>query len=139
MLACVTLTSACGGSSRSLSQLRSQATRVCATADRRLERIGRTAPASGGEPFLKRGTVVLHRELTQLRALRVPADGADAYHRALGALAAELTLLRQAVSALDRQGDPVIVFRRLARSLGPLESRANAAWQDLKVPACMSG
>lgn len=121
----------------SLVQLRAQGARICAAASGRLGRIATPRTEVGGETFLTRAIAVLGPELQELHRLSAPGDGADVYRAALDATAGELRALKGAVHALDRQQDPVIVFRTLQRRLAPLETQADGAWQALQMPACL--
>ena len=121
----------------SLVKLRVQGARICAAASGRLGRISTPRSEAGGETFLTRAIAVLGPELRELSRLSAPGDGADVYRAALDATGGELKALGGAVRALDRQQDPVIAFRTLQRRLGPLERRADGAWQALQMPDCL--
>ena len=121
----------------SLIQLRAQGTRICASAGHRLGRITPPRSEAGGEAFLNRGLGVLRPELTRLRQLRAPSEGADVYRAALAAVAGEVQALQGTLRALGRQQDPVIAFKTLQQHLGPLEKQADGAWQALQMPACL--
>ena len=134
------LLSGCGSPpSPSLIQLRSQGSRICASAGRRFGRIGTPRTEAGGEAFLNHGIAVLGPELGQLRKLNAPSEVADVYQAAIEALGDELLALRGAVRGLKRDQDPVIAFKTLQRHLGPLETQADDAWQALQMPACVEG
>jgi hypothetical protein len=122
----------------SLVQLRAQATRICSTASRQIGHIATPPSGAGGEVFLDRGIAVLAPEHQALRALGAPTEAADVYRTALGALGGELSALREATRALDRQENPVIAFKTLQQRLTPLETQADDAWQALQIPSCAS-
>jgi len=128
----------CGSSSLSSTQLRQDATRICATASRRTDRIATpTSPAQSGQ-FLAQGAAALEPQLKALTALRPPSDAARVYATALRADSAELSALRATARQLDVGDDPVSAISSLQRRLGPIESRANAAWHSLAIPACVN-
>jgi hypothetical protein len=128
----------CGSSSLSNTQLSQDASRICATANRRTARIPTPTATAGGAAFLARGAAALGPELTGLRALRAPSDLAPVYATALSASAAELSALRATARQLKRGDDPVSAIRTLQRRLAPIESRGDDAWQTLKISACLS-
>jgi hypothetical protein len=128
---------ACGAAQLSSSQLRADATRVCASAAAQADRIiPPTAPA-GGAKFLRRGVRVLTPELAALRSLKVPRGASEAYGSALTAFSDELDVLEAGIRELDRGADPVAAIKTVQQRLAPLESRQDAAWQALGLPGCM--
>jgi hypothetical protein len=128
--------SGCGGGSLSISDLRSDAAKICAAASAQTQRIPTPTSPSGGAAFLARGDTAIAAELKRLQALRPPSDAADAYASALSASAGELRELRATIGQLSRGGDPTTALKTLQRRLAPLEARANAAWQTLEISAC---
>jgi hypothetical protein len=60
------------------------------------------------------------------------------FRRAVEALAGEVLALREASTVLGRGADPLSTFKALEARLVPLEHRANAAWNELQIPACMT-
>lgn len=131
-------TAGCGSAPLSLIQLRQQATRVCARANRRIIAIATPADAAAGDAFLKRGIAALEPELRRIKALHAPNEVADVWTTAVTALSEELAALRSAVRKVGAGADPVLTFRRLQQVLTPLETQANDAWQALEIPACVS-
>jgi hypothetical protein len=128
----------CGSSSLSSAQLRRDATRICATAARQTDRIATpTSPAQSAQ-FLAQGAAALGPEVKALVALRPPSDLARVYATALSAASAELRALNAADRELNRGDDPVTAITSLQHRLGPMESRANAAWHSLAIPACVN-
>ena len=133
------LISGCGGSGHlSSDQLRSRATRFCAAAGRKTDRIPTPHSPGGGEQFLKRGIAVLTPELTKLRTLRAPTDLAQVYSTGIGAFTQKLKALRAAVHELDSGANPVTAMTALQQRLAPIESAEDGAWQALEMPACMN-
>jgi hypothetical protein len=128
----------CGSSSLSNTQLSRDASRICTTANRRTDHISAPTSTAASATFLARGAAALGPELKGLRALRPPSHLAPVYATALSASAAELSALRATVRQLDRGDDPVTAIRTLQRQLAPIESRADDAWQTLKISACLS-
>jgi hypothetical protein len=129
----------CGSTATpSLIQLRTQATRICSTASRQIGRIATPPSGAAGEVFLDRGIAVLAPEHQALQRLGAPSEAADVYRTALGALGRELSAMRDATHALDRQENPVIAFKTLQHRLAPLETQADDAWQALQIPTCAS-
>jgi hypothetical protein len=138
LAATTTLLAGCGSTPPpSLVQLRAQATRICASAGHRLGLIATPHSEADAESFLRRAVAVLGPELTQLRKLGAPSEGADVYRTALDALSGELLALKGTIRALRRQQDPVIAFKTLQQHLGPLEAQADGAWRALQIPACL--
>lgn len=129
----------CGGGSSSPSnaQLRSQATRVCATANQRSDGIATPQSPGGGLLFLKRGLAVLRPELAHLRTLRAPSELSDAYAVSLTAFSRELHELEKTAHGLASGNDPVLAIKTLQARLAPLETREDGAWRKLDIPACM--
>jgi uncharacterized lipoprotein YmbA len=128
---------ACGASSPSATQLRLAATRVCASAAARAERIATPVAPAASADFLRRGLAVLTPELAQLGRLRAPSDLAATYSSALRSSAGLRTLLGAAVQSLSRGADPVSTVQTLQRQLAPLEARGDAAWRALQIRACI--
>jgi hypothetical protein len=129
---------ACGSSSLSLQQLRSQASRPCRVATRELDRVATPSSPEGEAQFLRRGIGALAPELRALRSLRPPSDLAHDFADALGASAGELAALRESAHRLATGGDPVVSIKTLQVRLAPLEAKANGAWAALAIPACTS-
>jgi hypothetical protein len=127
----------CGSSALSDKQLRADATRVCTITRTRTNRIAVPSSPTGGERFLRGGAAALKPELRALRALTPPSAAAGTYAGALSALAVQLETLEAAAASLHNGGDPLQIFRALARKLAPLEVRANRAWTSLQIPACI--
>lgn len=129
---------ACGSSSLSMAQLRSQASRPCRAASRQLSLIRTPTAPKGEAEFLKLGVAALAPELRALRRLRPPSDLDHDFASALGASARELAELRQSAHRLATGGDPVVSIKTLQVRLAPLETAANGAWATLEIPACLS-
>ena len=128
----------CGTTPLSLTQLRSSATQVCQQATKRAQRIPNPASPEAADAFLRRGIGVLRSEFAGLRALRPPNNLADTYRASLDDLSEQVRLLREADQHLAAGADPVMAVRRLQAQLAPLESRADANWRSLEIPACAS-
>jgi hypothetical protein len=136
LLSATLLTGCGGGASPASSQLRIQATRACGAAERRLQRI---TPGRGGYvAFLKNGIAVLEPEVRRLGSLHPRAEDQAVFDAALAAIRQEITALKGGLSGLERHQDPALTFAALQRRLTPLESRADAAWRALQIPACLS-
>lgn len=129
---------ACGSSSPSDNQLRSQATAICSHANRVIGRIATPSSASGGGAFLENGIAALKPELQQLKRLPAPGDASDVWSTAIRSLSGELSALNSAAAKIQAGGDPVASYKSLQQTLGPLETQANNAWQALQIPACQN-
>jgi len=136
-LAALVTLGGCGGSSLSAHDLRADVTRSCTIGETRTNRI--TAPTSpaAGATFLRRGLAVLTPELDALRSLHPPGGLASNYDAAVDAFGGEVNAIRATFAQLGHGGDPLLRFPALARLLAPLETRENAAWQSLGIPACV--
>ena len=88
--------------------------------------------------FLQRGVAVFTPELRQLRGLRAPSELASTYSTAMNALARKLTAVNAAITGINKGADPLDTLRTLERRLSPIESREDAAWHALGVPACLN-
>ncbi len=130
------LLAGCGSSSLSLVQLRSRATAICATADRRLQAIPPPASEADGIRFLGRGIGALTPQVRGLKALSPPSEVRADYTRAVQAMSSELTALGSAVGSLRGGADPVATFRALESRVRPLQAQADSAWRALQIPAC---
>jgi hypothetical protein len=128
----------CGSSSPSANQLRSQASAICAQANRVIGRIATPGSASRGADFLNRGIAVLKPELRQLRQLSAPSDSADVWSTAIRSLSAQLSALESTVAKINTGADPVGAYKSLQQTLAPLVNQGNGAWQALQIPACQS-
>jgi hypothetical protein len=128
----------CGHTPLSISQLRGNASRICSSANARINRIPTPASPGGEATFLKRGIRVLTPELAQLRTLRPTSDLVGDYVAALDAFSQKLGALNGAVRSLNERDDPVFTAKALQRRLAPIEDREDGAWQALKIPACVN-
>jgi hypothetical protein len=128
----------CGSSQLSASDLRTNAMRLCATANQATGRIPSPKSPAGAGTFLKQGIAVMRPELASLEALSPPSDLAQVYGISTHAFAGKLHALDAAVRRLDRGADPVPAVQSLQRRLAPLESEENGAWQALQIPACLN-
>jgi hypothetical protein len=130
--------SACGTTTLSVAQLRTQATAICIRAEHRLQAIGAPASQSQAREFLQSGTEALAPEVDQLRSLTGSGDAGKVYAAAVSAVTGELAALRGAVRSLDRGGQTVSVLRSVQERLAPLENQADGAWRALQIPACLT-
>ena len=128
----------CGSTSLSTRQLRSDASRICASAARTAVKIVPPSSPSAGAAFLRRGAAVLGPELSQLRTLHPPNAMARDYRTALGDFSEIVAAIREGARALASGGDPVIEIKTLQQRLADSEQRADAAWKALGIPACVS-
>ncbi len=126
----------CGSDSLSTKQLRSDATRICVRAGRRLERIPTPQDPSQGAAFLRGGIAAIEPELTAVARMKPSSDAAAQYERAQTATREELAALRSALEGLKDGNDPAVALESLQDKLAPVERRASAAWRALGVPAC---
>jgi hypothetical protein len=134
----VLLIAGCGSTELSDRQLRAQATRVCATATRRTDRIRTPSSPAQGAAFLKKGIAVLEPEYNQLKAIHPPSDLAKVYEISVTAFSRKLAALKTAADRLDHGRDPAVAMRTLQHRLVPLESSEDGAWSALQVPACVN-
>ena len=121
-----------------MTQLRSDATRICTTTTRQTDRIPTPTSPGGATSFLRRGEAAITTEVKQLGTLRPPANVAAVYASALRASGAELRSFRRTVDQLNRGRDPATAIKSLQRGLAPLEARANTAWHTLGTSACLN-
>jgi hypothetical protein len=126
----------CGSSSLSAQQLRARATLSCNLARRQTGRIPTPALPGEGARFLSRGITALTPELGVLKKLTPPSDLRATYRRALSISAGELRALRSTLAGLRAGNDPVVAIKTLQQQLVPLETRADADWRSLSLPAC---
>ena len=126
----------CGSSSLTDSQLRKRAARICAGAGRRTAAIAAPTDPAQEASFLKQGIAVYAPILKALGRLDPSDDLAGDYHRALRQSTAELAALRSSLTGLRHDNDAVVAIKTLQQRLGPVETRATAAWQALELPAC---
>jgi hypothetical protein len=130
--------SGCGSSSLSSTQLRGDATRICTATTQLTDRIPTPTSPGGATSFLTRGETAIAAEVKALTRLHPPSNLAAVYATAVGASDAELRSLRTTVRQLGRGSDPATAIKSLQRRLAPLEARANAAWQNLGISACVN-
>ncbi len=128
----------CGGTSPTLAQLRTHASRVCDRALTESARIASPPVPAQTAAFLRRGIDVLGPELAALHRLRAPSRQAGAYSAALGSFARELTILTSTAHDLDRGADALTTIKTLQHRLAPAEADSDAAWRTLGIPACVS-
>ncbi len=127
---------ACGSSTASPAQVRSQASAICARANTRIGRIPTPANSTGALAFLDNGIASLGPELTQLKRLSVSGDAADVWNAAVRTLSQQLSALETTASKIRGGADPAQAYKSLQQTLAPLETQANGAWQALQIPAC---
>jgi hypothetical protein len=127
---------ACGSSTASPAQVRSQASAICARANARIGRVPTPANATGALAFLDNGIASLKPEVTQLQRLSVSGDAADVWQTAVRTLSQQLAALETTASKIRVGADPVQAYKSLQQTLAPLETQADGAWQALQIPAC---
>lgn len=132
------LLAGCGTTSLSAAQLRTRATRICAAAELRTDRIATPIRPSQGARFLRLGVAALAPEVTALGQLRPPRDLAGRYRRALAAGDGELRALRFSLRGLKAGDDPVVAIKTLQQQLELLETRGDRFWRSLDVFTCAS-
>jgi hypothetical protein len=130
--------SGCGAGTLSMSDLRTQATHVCVSAQAQTSRIPTPASPAAADAFLRQGVRVLSPELVALRALKPPASIAEVYSTALLAFSRKLGALSGTLNRLGRGADPVGAVQMLEHRLAPIESAEDGAWQALQIPACVN-
>ncbi len=128
----------CGTTSLSAAQLRTRATRICAAAELRTDRIATPARLNQSARFLRLGVAALAPEVTALGQLRPPRDLVGRYRQALAAGDGELRALRFSLRGLKAGDDPVVAIKTLQQQLAVLEAPGNRSWSFLGVPACAS-
>lgn len=128
--------SACGSTPLSVSQLRSDATRICQAAAGRGERLPSATSPAGAAAFLRSSAPILRQQLDNLRALTPPSQLAKTYNSAVAELAEQVRLLSATVKRLAAGADPLAAIRSLQQQLSPSEARGDAGWQQLGIPAC---
>jgi hypothetical protein len=128
----------CGSKPLSSGELHNQATRVCAVAAQRTNRIPAPASPAGTEVFLRQGVAALTPALAQLRQLRAPSEVADVYAASVKAFSQKVDDLSTAARAIARGQDPVSTMQALQQRLGPIVSQENGGWQALGIPACVN-
>ncbi len=135
---CVALAVAgCGSSSLSATQLRQRAAQACTTANHLTADIPTPRAPAASAAFLKRGLAVLKPELAELRALKAPGDLGQVYTVSVDVLEDKLDALASTVHRLQDGDDPRAAITQLARRLAPLDSKEDAAWRTLRIPACV--
>jgi hypothetical protein len=130
------LAAGCGSASLTDGQLRSRASRICALASQRTDRIPTPTSPRKGALFIRRGIAAMAPELTALQRLRAPTDMSGDYRDALRATGAELIALRGTLKGLRAGNDPVVAIKTLEQQLKPAEAKAAGAWTALELPAC---
>ena len=127
----------CGGSSSmSARALRTDASRVCATATQQLNAIPTPQVPSQGASFLRRGIAALRLELAGLSSLRPRGELGVHFGQARDATEQELQVLRSSLKGLQAGNDPIVAFKTLQTQLAPLETQAGAAWRAVGAPVC---
>jgi len=130
------LLAGCGSAALTDTQLRSRASRICALATRRTNRIATPTMPTQEAWFVSRGIAAMTPEVTALRRLRPPSGMAGDYRDAVEATGAELTALRSTLKGLNAGNDPVVAIKTLEQQLRPAEMKASIAWSALELPAC---
>ena len=128
----------CGTSALTTPVLRDRAADACSSATARESGIAPPVRPSATPAFLRRGIDILAREYAALHDLDAGGAAAPIFRRAVAALVSELQELRSAAAALAHGADPLATFKDLQVRLNPLELRADAAWNELQIPACLA-
>ena len=124
----------CGADGLTLAQVRARATLICDTAADRTAHIRLPADPSGGPRFLEQGIAALAPELRALRAL---GDHGN-LHTAVAAMTASWPRCARRGRACGPATTRWWPSRPCSSSCSYSSARANAAWRELKVPACVS-
>jgi hypothetical protein len=106
--------SACGGDDRlSQEEFRQQADAICAKYDEKIKALG--SPASPAEipDFVRQGVPLLRQGITELRALKPPAELQDDYDRMLDETAKAIPAA-QSLAAAAEKGDAAAVQNAIA-------------------------
>jgi hypothetical protein len=114
ILATGAATSACGGDDRlSQEDFRQQANAICAKYDEKIKALG--SPASPDEipDFVRRGIPLLRQGITELRALKPPAELEDNYDRMLDETAKAIPAAQKLADAAEK-GDAAAVQTAIA-------------------------
>ncbi|MCW2954274.1 MAG: hypothetical protein JWQ48_3444 [Conexibacter sp.] len=129
--------SACGESSLSAAELRSQAGAIChGTADA-IDRIAVPNTPDQGARFLRRGLLRMGPELTRLKTLKPPKDLEPEYRQAIAMATRELNTISEHERRIRGGADVIETFRTLETALAPITQIENRAWQALQLPACV--
>jgi hypothetical protein len=114
VLATGAASSACGGDDRlSQEEFRQQANAICAKYDEKIKALG--SPASPAEipDFVRRGVPLLRQGVTELRALKPPAELQDDYDRMLDETAKAIPAAQSLADAAEK-GDAAAVESAIA-------------------------
>jgi hypothetical protein len=128
---------ACGDDSLTASQLRAQASAICARTAAATDRIALPSTPDEGGGFLAQGVARLRPAAEQLRALKAPKRLRTRYDRAAQLAGQEVALIARHERAIAAGEDVIDTFRRLQAALDPLTQEENAYWRGLAIPACV--
>jgi hypothetical protein len=133
----VPLLGGCAETSLSASQLRSQASRICARAQARANRIALPSDPEQGERFLRAGIAALRPAARALERLKPPADLKESYGQAVGLNAQALALIERHERAIASGEDAAGAFHALQAALDPVTRIEASTWRALQIPACV--
>jgi hypothetical protein len=136
-VAAVVALASCGEDSLSASDLRAQATRICARTTAATSRIAVPRSADDGARFLHQGAAAMAPALAWLRALKPPSELRAGYAQAVSVGGQQLALITAQATAIDGGADPIAGYRRLQAALAPLTRIEDATWRALEIPACV--
>jgi hypothetical protein len=128
----------CGDGSLSERELRTQASAICTRANAATDRIAVPNAPLGGERFLAEGLVLMRPAIVRLRALKAPEQLRERYEHAVAASQRQLDLITRSLSEIRAGTDTIDGFRLLQQELEPVSNQANANWNALRIPACVS-
>jgi hypothetical protein len=126
----------CGETSLSAAQLRTQASKICAQASARSDRVPPPSGPEQGERFLREGIAALRPAAKALAQLEPPSDLRESYRQAVQLNAQALALIERHERAIARGEDAAAEFNALQLALDRIVPIERSTWQALQISAC---
>jgi hypothetical protein len=135
---CVVLAGCGGGSAGRMSaqEFQAKGNAICASASRRLHKIGAPTSESQFVPYLKKAIALAESEISQIAALRPPSSYRQPLQDALSESRHEALLFNEFTAKLAGKQVKVSAFEGFSKQLDPLNKRINADYIKAALPEC---
>ena len=119
-------------------QYRRQATAICRHTTATLKTVKDPTSPRDISRYLKQALPIFRTQYLALGRLTPPASLRPLVAKALSSERLQLIGIRSLIADLDLSSNPKATFDAYNRKLSPLSDAEDAAWKQLRIPACVS-